>query len=104
MDKNLKALADRIFSINASVSTTYGSALSVGSRETNMSSSTQIINELRTATAEFVKLRASGSNDTAAIQNAAKKVEGQILTLQVMGQISPELCDSLLDDLLTTVG
>jgi hypothetical protein len=99
MKNELKIFADKVFSLNASASTTYGSVLSVGSRETNMSSSSQIINELRAAAAEFVRLVGSGNDDTAEIQIAAKKVEGQILNLQVMGQISSELRDTLLDDL-----
>ena len=99
MANDINNFVDKIFSINATASTTYGSAMTVGNRDNGMSSGSLIVNDLRLATAKFAKLMASNQPNSIVIQQAMKVVEGQLLDLQVMGQISNQLCNSLVDEL-----
>jgi len=99
MNDPLKQFVEKVFSINGSVSTTYGAALSVGNRQNVMSDGSLIVNQLRPATVELAKLIASKKSDPKAIKEKSQMVEGYILNLQVMGQISSDFCNSLLEDL-----
>jgi hypothetical protein len=62
------------------------------------SSASNLVNDLRQTTSQFAEqINAQAPrNDIHVLSN---KIEGDLLTLQVLGQISDKLCSSLIDDL-----
>ena len=100
---NLKVFVEKIFGINSTASTAYGSSLAVGSRATSSSGSTtaaaDIIYKLRTVTANYAELINSGHADKHDLEAKKKAIEGYLLSLEALGQISNEYCNSLISEL-----
>src|SRR4051794_21269948 len=98
MAADLKTFVDQVFSINSTVSTVYGSSLAVGSRATpsdgGPTPSSDLIYKLRRETASFAEMAASADKDNDALTIQAKTIEGLLLNLQVLGQISSTFCDA----------
>lgn len=66
------------------------------------SSGTDIMNTLRADATTFAKLYGdSASNE--AIREAAQRIEGSLMTLQVLGQISDNTASALLDEMYDIV-
>jgi hypothetical protein len=100
MSVNLKQFVERIFSINSSGSTVHGSSIGIGSRAITPGDTTsELINKLRGDTAVFAELLVKNRKPLPEIDEKAKAIEGYLMTLQALGQISPQFCDSLLSDL-----
>lgn len=102
MKQDIKTFVDQIFSINPTVSTVYGSALTVGSRDMagggiNNSAST-VVFKLREETANLAESISNDSNDKN-VKLKAQNIEGYLMALQTLGQISEQLCDKLLSEL-----
>ena len=102
MDKDIKSFVDEIFTISPTTSTVYGSALNVGSRDMagagiNNSSSTVVFN-LKEEVAGFAELIRNNPKDKK-VKLKAKNIEGYLMTLVTLGQISEQFGDRLLDKL-----
>jgi hypothetical protein len=108
MQEDLKAFINQVFSINATVSTIYGSALTVGSRDMSgggiNNSASETVFRLRKETASLAELLGRTDKDESTIRTKAQNVEGYLMTLQTLGQISAEFCNTLINDLHTIVG
>ena|ERR1700729_1275484 len=100
MNKDLRAFTDQIFGLNSTASSSFGASATGGTRSTTgTSSGAVVLNRLRAETAEFAELAAANQPDHEVLAAKAKVIEGDLLNLQVLGQISDKLCDALIDDL-----
>ena len=97
MQENIKTLADQIFSINPTVSTAYGSAATVGSRDMAgggiSNSASDIIFKLRAETASLVETVPKNNKGPSSIEAKVNNIEGYLLALQAIGQISDQFCN-----------
>lgn len=103
MDAELKHFTDSIFTINPSFSDIFGSALPAmtGTSITTTgsdSSASVIVNELRQNTSQFAQKVTTKAPDEE-VEAIANKIEGNLLNLQVLGQISEQFCNSLIEEL-----
>ncbi len=73
------------------------SGTSVASQGAN-SSGADVVNQLRHEVSNFAELISNRARQES-IQQSANTIEGQLFTLQTLGQISEQLMMSLIDDL-----
>jgi hypothetical protein len=103
MPVNLADFVNRVHSLYPSVINVFGTGLpgmsgtSVASQGAN-SSGADVVNKLRHEVSNFAEL-ISNHGPEELIQQSADTIEGQLFTLQTLGQISEQLMMALIDDL-----
>jgi hypothetical protein len=108
MQENIKLFVDQVFSINPTVSTVYSSALTVGSRDMAgggiSNSASETVFKLKKETASMAELVIhKNDQNKAALEIKAKNIEGYLMMLQTIGQISDQTCDDLINKLQSII-
>jgi hypothetical protein len=103
MNENFKPFIEQLFSINPIASSMYGSGQRVGSRNIAWggvnNSGMDLIIKLKKEAKAMIDLLNARSNDEVEIRAKAANIEGFLLTLQVLGQITDQVCDSVIIEL-----
>jgi hypothetical protein len=108
MQEDIKTFVDQIFSINPTVSMVYGSALSVGSRDMAgggiSNSASDTVFKLREETASMAELLLlKDDQNKSALEAKSKNIEGYLMMLQTIGQISDQSCNDLINKLQSII-
>lgn len=103
MQKSIQSFVEKIFSINSTISTVYGSALTVGSKDMAAvgisNSASDIVFKLRVAATSLAGLLSKSERDKPAIEAKRMDIEGYLMALQTIGQISDQFCNNLVGEL-----
>ena len=107
MESQLHDFVEKVLSINPGYSNLFGGGIPgmSGASVTTIggsSSASDIVNDLRQATAEFTA-KITASAPAPEIAALAERIEGALLNLRMLGQINERFCDTLIQALHTLI-